>query len=200
MLLSYDKIVKLLEDEGENGLFIDPLLSLEQIGAVSVDIRLGYDFLVSVNTRTPFISTSGISETRSIASYFQSTRRDVGDSFLLYPGQLVITTSLEYVRLPRDVYADILTRSSYNRLGIRVSTMLQPGFRGCISLEIVNDSNNAIELIVGSRMFQMRLHKLDEALDYGDHNTRKYYGNVNPSPSKANEDKDIKILRLLRKK
>lgn len=197
-LLTHKEIERLLNDKTDSGIFLDPLLSADQIGAATIDVRLGYDFLVSINTRTPYISL-GKDIKRSIGSYFQGTRRDIGDSFMLYPGQLVITTSLEYIRLPKNIYAEVLTRSSYNRLGIRMSTMLQPAFRGCISLEIVNDNNNAVELVVGSRMFQLRLHKIEQDLEYGDYNSRKYYGNVTPSPSRANEDSDLQKLLNLRR-
>ena len=35
---------------------------------------------------------------------------------------MVLATTLEYVSLPPDVYADVLARSSYNRLGVNAST------------------------------------------------------------------------------
>jgi dCTP deaminase len=57
-----------------------------------------------------------------ISAYFQSTRRDIGDEFVIYPGQLVIATRLEYVCVPNDVMADVWPRSSYSRLGISAHT------------------------------------------------------------------------------
>ena len=72
---------------------------------------------------------------RGIGSFFQATRRELGDRFVLYPHQMVLATTLEYVSLPADIYADLLTRSSFNRLGIHLSTMIQPGFRGCFPLD-----------------------------------------------------------------
>lgn len=188
-----------LTSTSEDRVFIDPILDSSQIGNISFDLRLGYDFLVSVNTRASYISLNQHSNYRSVNSYFQSTRRDIGDGFLVYPGQLVLTTTLEYIRLPNDVYAEIITRSSYNRLGIRLSSTLQPGFRGCAPLEIANDSNNAVEVIVGSRMFQAKFYKLDDALEYGRIGNRKYYGNVSPTVSKAAEDDDLKKLISLKK-
>lgn len=190
-------ILERLGKDGESGLWIDPLLDERQIGEVTIDLRLGYDFLVSIVTRRPFIGIVRDDERfRSIASYFQPTRRELGERFILYPDQVVLATTLEYVALPSDCYADILTRSSYTRLGISVSTMVQPGFRGCFSVELFNHGNNPIELVVGAKMFQMRLTRLVDELKYGGLE-RKYFGNVRPTPSRAADDGDLPRLASL---
>ena len=196
-LLAKSEILALLESPESESLFIDPLLDIDsQLGEVTIDLRLGYDFLVSIMTRKPFVEISNKNtEFRSIGSYFQKTRREVGERFVLYPNQVVLTTTLEYVSLPSNVYADILSRSSYTRLGIHINTMVQPGFRGSIPIELFNHSNNAIELIVGSRILQARLFKVGDNSEYfSANNARKYLGNVRPTASKADSDDDIQIL------
>jgi len=173
------------------------MLDENQIGEISVDLRLGYDFLVSIVTRRPFIGlTKSDPGFRSMSSYFQPTRRELGERFVLYPGQVALTTTLEYVALPTDVYADILTRSSYTRLGISMNTMVQPGFRGCLSAELFNHGNSPIELVVGAKMFQMRLTKVDGDVGYGGI-ARKYFGNIRPVASRAAEDSDMARLAKL---
>jgi dCTP deaminase len=194
-LLVRDDVEASLASDDEDSLFIDPLLESDQVGAVTIDLRLGYDFLVSVLTRKPFIAIYREKEYRSISSYFKNTRRELGDQFVLYPNQVVLTTTLEYLSLPSDVYADIITRSSYNRLGISISTMLQPGFRGCAPIELFNHGNNAVELVVGSRMFQARLTHLDSKARYLNGQPRKYYGDVRPTVSRASHDKDLDRLQ-----
>ena len=179
-------------------IFIDPILSQSQIGEISVDLRLGCDFLVSIQTRKPSITLFKDELFRDPAMFFQESRRDLGENFVLYPAQTVLATTLEYVGLPGDLYADIVTRSSYNRLGITLNSMFQPGFRGCISLELFNHSNSPVELIVGSRIIQARFHKLAENAQYmGPDEPRKYVGHVRPTTSKAAEDKDISVLRAI---
>lgn len=176
---------------------IEPLLDETQIGEMTVDLRLGYDFLVSIVTRRPYIGVARDDERfRPISTYFQPTRRELGERFILYPDQVVLTTTLEYIALPSDCYADVLTRSSYTRLGISVSTMVQPGFRGCFSIELFNHGNNPIELVVGAKMFQMRLTKLSDGLTYGGLD-RKYFGNVRPTPSRAADDEDLQKLKTI---
>lgn len=195
-LLQAHEIRRRLTLTSQQQLYIDPLLETTQVGEVSVDLRLGPDFLVSLLTRKPAVELSATR--RGVSSYFRATRRDIGQKFILYPGQIVLATSLEYVGLPADVYADIITRSSYSRLGVQLNTMIQPSFRGCIPLELVNHSNNPVELIVGSRVVQARLFSLDEESGYqGATGNRKYLGNVRPVVSRAQDDVDLATLRKL---
>lgn len=178
-------------------IFIDPLLEASQINEVTTDLRLGCDFLVSILSRKPSIELLKDNvDYRNIESFFQITRRDIGDKFILYPNQVVITTTLEYVALPDNVYADILSRSSYTRLGIHINTMVQPAFRGCFPLELFNHSNNPIELVVGSRIVQARFFELEDSYNYK-YSNRKYYGNIRPTLSKASDDKELDILKKL---
>ncbi|MBP2490926.1 dCTP deaminase [Rhizobium leguminosarum] len=191
------EILERLERDDGLGLWIEPLLEAKQIGELTVDLRLGYDFLVSIVTRRPYIGIARDNERfRAISTYFQPTRREVGERFILYPDQVVLATTLEYIALPSDCYADVLSRSSYTRLGISVNTMVQPGFRGCFSVELFNHGNNPVELVVGAKMFQMRLTKLADGMAYGGLE-RKYFGNVRPTPSRAADDDDLARLRSI---
>lgn len=191
------EILERLSREDGLGLWIEPLLDQKQIGELTVDLRLGYDFLVSIVTRRPYIGIARDNERfRAISTYFQPTRRELGERFILYPDQVVLATTLEYVALPSDCYADVLSRSSYTRLGISVNTMVQPGFRGCFSVELFNHGNNPVELVVGAKMFQMRLTQVADGMAYGALE-RKYFGNVRPTPSRAADDEDLVRLRAI---
>lgn len=200
-LITGEKLKQSVLSDDQNSIFLDPILDEDQIGPVTVDIRLGYDFLVSIVTRKPYIELSALESKghRGIPSYFQETRREIGDRFVLYPDQVVLTTSLEYLSLPANTYADILSRSSYTRLGIHVNTMVQPGFKGSIPIELYNHGNNAIELIVGSRICQARFMEIEGEADYtAGGGIRKYYGDVRPTASRADKDADLPILDIAR--
>jgi dCTP deaminase len=196
-ILCRNAILESLDSDDNNSLFILPLLERSHVGKITTDLRLGYDFLVSINTRKPVIEINEreSDDYRGISSHFQMTRRDLGDNFILYPNQLVITTSLEYISVPDNMFLEIMSRSSYTRLGIHVSTTIQPGYRGCIPIELFNHGNNAIQLVSGSRLFQAKIFKLAESHDYLSPNKfRKYYGHTRPLPSRANTDSDLEIL------
>lgn len=176
-------------------IYIDPLLSVDQIGSISVDLRLGCDFLVSVLNHKPSVSLHPVDNLSGPETFFQAARRDLGDAFLIHPSQTVLATSLEYIGLPQDMYADIISRSSYHRLGISISSMFQPGFRGCISLELFNHSNVPVELVVGSRLVQARFFRNAQGEAYLQAGTRrKYIGNVRPTISMASHDTDLALL------
>jgi dCTP deaminase len=197
-LLCKAEIQARLKAQGDASLHIDPLLDAGQVGEVSIDLRLGTDFLVSVLTRKSYIGTVKEDQGfRGISSYFRTTRREIGDRFVLYPTQIALACTLEYIALPVDVYADVLSRSSYTRLGIDVNTMIQPGFRGCFPLELFNHGNCPVELVVGSRVCQSRLFAISAKTHYGS-GGRKYFGNVRPLPSRASDDKDIAMLERIK--
>lgn len=196
------QIVKALSDP-ESGLSVAPLMSLDQINEVSVDLRLGYDFLVSIHTRAACIDVSSERQNGGarLASHFEETRRRLGDAFILYPDQLVLVTTLEYVGLPADSYADVIARSSYSKLGVGLCAMLQPGYRGCVPLELLNHGNVPVKLTVGARICQMRLTRISENTDYhGQAQPRKYYGQVRPTVSKASVDEELTRLAYIRER
>jgi dCTP deaminase len=190
MHLSKAEIYKLLE---EKKLVISPLLELDQIGELTIDFRLGYNFLVTIQGGNPFIDASLNNDDRfPISESFQETRRLIGETFLLHPNQ----TILEYVKLPNDVLAILTLRSSYLRLGISLSAIVQPGYCGCISLELTNANKVPINLTVGAPILQARLQRLSQPHNYFS-KPRKYVCQVRPIVSSATEDSDLKILKKI---
>lgn len=204
-LVNRKAILDALESNAPESLFIDPMLERDsQVNATGVDLRLGYDFLVSIMTRRPSVelAPSEDRERRAIASYFQETRRDLGDTFVLYPHQVALGTTLEYVSVPKNMFADIVSRSSFNRLGVTLATSVQPGYRGCVSLELVNHGQSPIELVVGGRIVEARFYEIDGELDYIDaaRAPRKYLANVRPIVSQADKDRELAPLAVIKSK
>jgi dCTP deaminase len=195
-LLTRDLLMARLAASGGQSLYVEPLLEPDQVGEVTLDLRLGYDFLVSILTRKALVGINPAdSGFRSVDSYFQATRREIGDRFILYPNQVVLTTTLEYVGLTADIYADVLPRSSYSCLGVHADTMMQPGYRGCFPVELTNLGNNPIEIVVGSRIFQARFFEVDAPTNYNTGSEpRKYFGTTRPGVSKAPYDPDLQRL------
>ena len=193
MYLTKNEIVKLIEGKK---LIIRPLLSSEQLGEMSLDLRLGTDFLVSIQGREPFIDATGDDGSRPISSFFQETKRLVGEKFYLHPHQTALCSTLEYIKLPDNIFATLTTRSSYSRLGLTISSIVQPGYCGCFSLELTNNNNNPIKLLVGASILQARFYKLNNSTLY--HKTkRKYNCQVRPVPSKADHDQEFLKLKKL---
>jgi dCTP deaminase len=62
-----------------------------------------------------------------------------GDSCLIPPNSFALGESLEYFRIPRDILAVCLGKSTYARCGIVVNiTPLEPEWEGKITIEISN--------------------------------------------------------------
>lgn len=179
-------------------LVIVPLLDESQIGEISIDLRIGTDFLALHQGRDAYIDTTEDAiEKRPIKSHFTETRRKLGESFLLHPAQPILFSTIEYLKLPSNVYAILSLRSSYSRLGLTISTIVQPGYCGCVSIEIVNSGNTPIKIMVGARFVQARFVRINNKSNYFN-STRKYTCQVRPMASKANEDEElIKLKNML---
>lgn len=185
-------------------LFIRPLLSVDkQINEASIDFRLGYDFMVNVHSRDAYMNASLNSELGTqlpnLRSFFQESRRQLGETFILHPHQPVLAVSLEYVRMPDDVFMLLFMRSSYSRLGLSISTILQPGYCGCISIELINNGTMPINLTVGARIIQGVLVHTDNSTTYFKE-PRKYVCQVRPESSVANNDQDLNQLNTIWRK
>jgi dCTP deaminase len=64
---------------------------------------------------------------------------DVDDHILIPPNSYVLGRSVEYFRMPDDLLAIVLGKSTYARSGIIVNvTPLEPGWEGHVTIEIGN--------------------------------------------------------------
>lgn len=192
MILNKQNIKDLLE---EKELIVRPLLDTDQIGEISLDLRLGYDFLVSIQGRRPYINASlnGDVENSQVNDFFQDTRRRIGETFILHPNQTVLATTLEYIKLPGNILMNVGIRSSYARIGIYLNTSVQPGYCGCVSLELINTSKTPVNLCVGAPIIQAQFQRLDETQNYFSR-PRKYICQVRPQLSGISSDQELKTL------
>lgn len=197
MYLNKNEIKKALV---EKQLHIRPLLDPNQVTNISVDLRLGCDFLVSIKCRDPFIDATREHDAyENVYKFYQETRRQIGETFFLHPNQTIMASTLEYIKLPKDLMATIDVRSSYARLGLTMNSFLEPGYCGCISVVLTNTSMNPIKLAVGARIFTIKFSKVsDDTPSYFSTN-RKYMCQVRPVMSNISDDKDLNILESIRK-
>lgn len=179
-------------------LIIDSFLDENQIREISVDLRVYTDILAMQQGRNAYIdTTTNETDSRTIKSHYTQTRRKVGEYFLFHTNQPILFSTLEYLKLPPNIYADLSLRSSYNRLGLNLNTLIQPGYCGCASVEITNRGNTPIRIVSGTRMVQIRFYRIDSESEYFG-KTRKYTCQVRPVPSKANEDEELKRLKEMK--
>ncbi len=150
MILSDKTINKMLL---EKSLCIEPLAD-GQIQPASVDIRLGDTFSITEDSPQGIISLEGEIKYKDIKT----------DTYVLLPGQFVLATTMEYVKLPDNLTAFVEGRSSLGRMGLFIQNAgwVDPGFEGEITLELYNANRCAIELKSGRRVGQLVFAQMDD--------------------------------------
>lgn len=103
-----------------------------------------------------------------------------------------LATTEENITIPNGMVALLHGRSSVGRLGLFIENagLIDPGFRGQVTLELTNVEPHEIELIEGMRIGQLTFHRVDNApnVGYSEHNGNKYDGQTGPTPSRLFED------------
>lgn len=146
-------------------LVVCPILNLsEQLrdGQASLDIRLGCEFALvapSAFGAVDEISTAG-REPPPLSNLYRRLYVPLGGSLVIHPHQLVLAQALEYLRLPADLMAYVVGRSTWGRLGLVVATAIgvQPGYAGCLTLELRNLGEAPLTLRPGQTIAQLFFH------------------------------------------
>jgi dCTP deaminase len=141
----------------DKDLFVEPILDEKsQLGHGSIDLRLGTQFIV---TRLGDLSHFDPTEMREteIRRFQENVSKSFGETFVLHPQRLVLGVTFEYITLPLDLAALVVSRSSYGRIGLIVATAayVHPGWKGCLTLELSNASEVPIELPCGAPVAQL---------------------------------------------
>jgi dCTP deaminase len=97
----------------------------------------------------------------------------------LFPGEVVLASTLEYVRIPRNVACDLKLKSTLGRLWINHSLAgwCDPGFEGNITLELQNLGPEPFVLEAGRRIAQLIFISMEAEPEtaYGDPGSSSHY-------------------------
>ncbi len=130
----------------------------EHVNPASYDVTLGDHWICP--TRDP-------EETRA-------------EHFTLFPGEVILATTAESVRLPRDVVCDLKLKSSLGRLWLNhsLSGWIDPNFQGQITLEFQNLGPYPRVLSRGMRVAQLVFMGMESApnIAYGEGGKGHYQG------------------------
>jgi dCTP deaminase len=100
-------------------------------------------------------------------------------SIKLFPGEVVLASTMEYVRIPRNVACDLKLKSTLGRLWINHSLAgwCDPGFEGEITLELQNLGPQPFVLEAGRRIAQLIFIAMESEPDvaYGDPGSSSHY-------------------------
>lgn len=155
----------------------------------SVDLHVDSSFRVFRNSRYPFIDVK-----REMRDLTEVVEVDGDDPFILHPGEFVLGSTLERVRLPEDLVARLEGKSSLGRLGLLIHSTagyVDPGWDGYLTLELSNVANLPITIYPGMKIGQISFFRLTTPADrpYGSKETgSKYQGQRGPTASRFFEE------------
>jgi dCTP deaminase len=159
MILSSSEIVARMR---RGDLAFSPQLDRFQIQAHSIDLRLGFSFLLPASWE---ITAKGRVALRTDHLDFenQTTRftlieLEEGQFFDILPGEYVGVSTLEKIRLPADLMAVLYPRSSVNRRGLSVDLtgIVDAGYEGNLMIPVRNNTQyQVIRMYPGERFCQL---------------------------------------------
>ncbi len=163
-VLNKQQIKERMEEEDyEKKLLVTPLLSEDQIGAASIDVRLGSSIIIPKKTYVDQQDVTNKNIVRQVEKMrYDRKRLKFHSRFMLHPNQLILGVTFEYISLPYDLCCQIVTRSSWGRLGLIVATAatVQPAYKGSLTLELVNLSESPIALYPGLPVGQLVIQQM----------------------------------------
>lgn len=151
----------------ERSLVVSPIMRKEQIGAASVDLRMGNVVLVVRSRGESHVDPKSIKKNvlenavhkRELQRQQKHQRYDIpfGSPFLLHPGSLALVPTLEWVKLPHDLVGIVTARSTWAREGLSIATatLIEARYQGIVTLELANLGEIPIELYPGLSLAQI---------------------------------------------
>ncbi len=198
-LLSDMQILERLVAEDSQCIFVSPLIDpSNQVGPSSLDLRLGYKLEVPITINSTHIDlTSSKKEIRrQIDHYFITQRVGSDGNFVLHPGEFALASTLEVIRLPRDIAGRLEGRSSMGRLGLKIHAtagFVDPGFEGTLTFELTNAGKLPIKLFPGLRVGQLCFFPVNDLqISYMEKHQNKYGGKLTVERSRI--DIDVEML------
>ena len=158
------------------------------VGAVqpsSIDLTLDKSALL-----LKYWTTKGILDFNTKMSYEKIS----GKEFIIPPHSFILATTREYISLPKNLSGFVEGRSSIGRMGLFIqnASVVGPGFKGKLTLELYNANILPIRLQAGRRVCQLILFQMDQESKKG--YTGKYQN------QKTTESTKIFLERLNKKR
>jgi dCTP deaminase len=116
------------------------------------------------------------------------------EPLILHPGEFVLGSTVEQVRLPDDLVGRLEGKSSLGRLGLLIHStagFVDAGWDGYLTLELSNVANLPITVYPGMKIGQISFLKMTTAAEtpYGSANLgSKYQHQRGPTPSRYFEN------------
>jgi dCTP deaminase len=181
-----DRDIRAAIDAGRIG--IDPF-DPECVQPASLDIRLDRFFRVFRSSKHAYIDLA-----KPLADITELVEVTEGEAFILHPGEFVLGSTRERIRLANDLVSRVEGKSSLGRLGLLIHStagFIDPAWDGAITLELSNVNTIPITLYPGMRIGQLSFFQLSSPAQrpYGSPELgSSYQGQVGPTPSRYRLD------------
>jgi dCTP deaminase len=155
----------------------------------SIDLHVDAQFRVFANSRYPYIDVR-----TPMPDLTELVEVPDGDPFILHPGEFVLGSTRERVRLPDDLVARLEGKSSLGRLGLLIHSTagyVDPGWDGYLTLELSNVANLPITIYPAMKIGQISFFRLSSPAErpYGSKEAgSKYQGQRGPTASRFFEE------------
>ena len=107
----------LIRPPDEDPLIIMPLIDpKEQCKTSSIDLRLAFDFILTKKAELATLNFHDPNLKDKLSSFYERAYVGYGREFILHPGELVLGSTLEYIRMPKDLIAYLVGRSTWGLL------------------------------------------------------------------------------------
>jgi dCTP deaminase len=167
-ILGRSELIKRMRSES---LVVSPILSEEQFGAASIDLRMGNVVLMvrargssHVDPAAAKAAQSGAAHDIEVDRQQKHERYEIPfkNNFLLHPGSLALVPTLEWLKLPSDVLGTVTARSTWAREGLSIATatLIEPRYEGIATLELANLGQIPIALYPGLAIAQIAFIKV----------------------------------------
>ncbi len=200
ILSDIEILARLVDPDDTECIFVSPLIRpAAQIGPSSLDLRLGFDLVGTRTLQETHIDLAGPEARMVLAEqkprYFEKQRLDPDGNFVLHSGAFLLASTLEFIRLPRDIAGRLEGRSSLGRLGLQVHAtagFVDPGFEGTLTFELINSGKLPVRVFPGIRLGQICFFYVPEVqVPYGKKTFRKYVHSLGVELTGIDKDPEI---------
>jgi dCTP deaminase len=142
------------------------------------DVSLGEEFQIFTNVHGGVIDPKKLNKDHCLVEGTLRVDEDGAKYVVLPPNSYLLGVTKEYFRMPRDVLAICMGKSTYARAGAIVNvTPIEPGFEGNVVIEVANSTSLPMKIYANEGISQFCFFRGSEACEvsYADR-AGKYQG------------------------
>lgn len=86
----------------------------------------------------------------------------IKDEMIMLPGDFELGVTVEEFEMPNDIIAFVHDKSTWARRGLSLfNTVIEPGWKGFLTLELINNGRNKLKIPAGCPIAQIIFMRLD---------------------------------------